>query len=303
MQKNNYIILIIQKMSLILPIEFTLTKSKTVKKTEYKRIMKKLFAISIMLVSLISFAQNETFIVHEGHYQGKNLYVQNPFAGSGVGFCVIKVSVNGDATTDQISSSAFEIDFANLNLKQGDPVVVKIAHKTDCQPKVLNPEVLRPKSTFATTSIKVESGNLLKWCTTGESGKLTYLVEQYRWNKWIKVGEVDGIGTDAANCYEFQVELHSGTNKFRVKQIDYSGKPNISQSTSIESDNPKLKLIAERGSDVEFTGETLYEIYDTYGNMVKKGYGKLIDCGNLEKGLYYVNYDNTTGDVWNKNRN
>jgi len=49
------------------------------------------------------FAQNETSIVHEGHYQGKNLYVQNPFAGSGVGFCVIKVTVNGDVTTDQIS--------------------------------------------------------------------------------------------------------------------------------------------------------------------------------------------------------
>ena len=264
--------------------------------------MKKLLSVVAIFAFGFGMAQNDASIVHEGHYQGKNLYVQNPFAGSGVGFCVIKVTVNGDATTDQISSSAFEIDFGNLNLSLGDPVVVKIEHKTDCLPKVLNPEVLKPKSTFSTTSIKVENGKLLKWSTTGEQGKLTYIVEQYRWNKWIKVGEVDGIGTSGANSYEFQVELHSGTNKFRVKQIDYSGKPNISTTASVESDASKLALVTDKGSNVEFTGETLYEIFDTFGNMVKKGYGKVIDCGNLEKGLYYVNYDNTTGDVWNKNK-
>ena len=64
----------------------------------------------------------------EGTYQGKNLYVQNPFSGSGVGFCVIAVYVNGDVTTDQVNSSAFEIDFSNLSLKVGEPVTVKIQH-------------------------------------------------------------------------------------------------------------------------------------------------------------------------------
>lgn len=283
-------------MSLILPIENAINTLKT-----YIN-MRNLLAVIALLSFSFGFAQNEASIVHEGHYQGKNLYVQNPFAGSGVGFCVIKVTVNGDVTTDQISSSAFEIDFGNLNLQLGDPVVVKIVHKTDCLPKVLNPEVLKPKSTFETTSIAVEGGKTLKWSTTKEQGKLTYIVEQYRWNKWIKVGEVDGAGTPGTNNYEFQVELHSGTNKFRVKQIDYSGKPNISTAAKVESDAPKLELVSEKGKDVEFTGKTLYEIFDTYGNMVKKGYGQLINCDNLEKGLYYINYDNTTGDVWNKKK-
>src|SRR5436853_1979756 len=87
-------------------------------------------------------------IVLEGNYQGKNLYVQNPFAGSGVGFCVQKVEVNGQVTTDEINSSAFEIDFNNYQFKIGDKISVKITHKDDCKPKVLNPEVLKPKSTF-----------------------------------------------------------------------------------------------------------------------------------------------------------
>ena len=61
-----------------------------------------LLILFLILTSLVSGQNNETSIIHEGHYQGKNLYVQNPFSGSGVGFCVIAVYVNGDVTTDLI---------------------------------------------------------------------------------------------------------------------------------------------------------------------------------------------------------
>src|SRR6267378_6381029 len=87
-------------------------------------------------------------LVLEGNYQGKNLYVSNPFASSGVGFCVYEVRVNDKISPDEINSSAFEIDFKYHQLKVGDKVEVKIFHKDDCKPKVLNQEVLKPKSTF-----------------------------------------------------------------------------------------------------------------------------------------------------------
>ncbi len=264
--------------------------------------MNRLLLIGLFLLSVVANAQNnETSIIHEGHYQGKNLYVQNPFAGSGVGFCVIKVTVNGDVTTDQISSSAFEIDFTNLNLSVGDPVTVKIFHKLDCLPKVLNPEVLRPRSTFETVSINVDDSKILKWKTTGEQGKLTYIVEQYRWNKWIKVGEVDGVGTAGENNYEFTITPHSGENKFRVKQVDYTGRPRISPNTKyIDSSIPEVEILSDKSKTLEFSGETLFEIFDTFGNLVKKGFGQNINVDNLKKGLYYVNFDATTGQVWNK---
>ena len=130
--------------------------------------MKSYISIIILLAlpSLFCFSQgNETNIVLEGHYQGKNLYVQNPFSGSGVGFCVIAVYVNGDVTTDQVNSSAFEIDFSNTSLKTGAPVTVKIQHKMDCNPKVLNPEVLRPKSTFDNKTIVIDEKKILNWNT------------------------------------------------------------------------------------------------------------------------------------------
>ena len=261
----------------------------------------KLLLLLLSISTLVIAQNNETSIIHEGHYQGKNLYVQNPFSGSGVGFCVIAVYVNGDVTTDQVNSSAFEIDFSNLTLKVGSPVTVKIQHKLDCLPKVLNPEVLRPRSTFETISINISEDEVLQWKTSGEQGKLTYIIEQYRWSKWVKAGEVDGDGVPGTHSYDFKISPHSGDNKYRVKQIDYTGKPRISPSTDFNSALAAISIPNPRVKDkLEFTGETLYEIYDTYGNLVKKGFGKNIGVTNLKKGLYYINYDSKTGEVVNK---
>ena len=264
--------------------------------------MKSQLLLLLLSISTLIIAQNnETSIIHEGHYQGKNLYVQNPFSGSGVGFCVIAVYVNGDVTTDQVNSSAFEIDFSNLSLKVGSPVTVKIQHKLDCLPKVLNPEVLRPRSTFETISININEDEVLQWKTSEEQGKLTYIIEQYRWSKWVKAGEVDGNGDSGTHSYDFKISPHSGDNKYRVKQIDYTGKPRISPSSDFSSAIAAISIPNPRVKDkLEFTGETLYEIYDTYGNLVKKGFGRNIGVTNLKKGLYYINYDSKTGEVVNK---
>lgn len=234
-------------------------------------------------------------IVLEGHYQGKNLYVQNPFAGSGVGFCTFEVTINGNVSTDEWNSSAFEIDFTNVQLKIGDPVIVKIKHKDDCKPRVLNPEVLKPKSTFVATSVSLDKEGNFKWATTGETGILTYVVEQYRWNKWIKAGEVEGIGSKSEHKYTFNVALHSGENKVRVKQIDYTGSPRYSQASSSMSTKPEVTFTPVKVKDfITLSSETLYEVYDAYGNIVKRGYGSQVDATNLKKGLYYLSYDNKT---------
>lgn len=264
---------------------------------------KKLQLLAVIALLLVLKGYSQSMILLEGTYQGKNVYVQNPFASSGVGFCVYEVRVNDQVTTDEIGSSAFEIDLRNFNLKPGDPVTIKIFHKDDCKPKVLNPEVLKPKSTFVTTSITLECGKeegTLKWVTTGEQGKLTYIVEQYRWNKWVKVGEVDGTGTAGPNTYTQKVILHSGENQFRVKQVDYSGQPRTSPVAKCTSSRPEMTFFpAKAKTTITFEGgETLWEIYDQYGNIVKKGFGSTIDVTGLAKGGYFLNYDNKTGEFF-----
>jgi hypothetical protein len=44
----------------------------------------------------------------------------------------------------------------------------------------------------------------------------------------------------------------------------------------------------------------MYEIYDQYGNVVKKGSGNNVNVADLKKGLYYINYDNKTGEFTKK---
>ncbi len=235
----------------------------------------------------------------EGSYQGKNLYVQNPPSDDGFGFCVTKVMVNNNIMPGGVGRSAFEIDFSLFNVKVGDHVFIVIEHGDGCTPKILNPEVLLPKSTFEVTDMTVDKEGNIKWTTKGEQGKLPYVIEQYRWNKWVSAGEVEGTGEAGPNEYEFQVTPYSGENRIRVVQKDHSGKKRKSPEKTFVSDLPEVTMTPTKvKSDIKFTtteGEptkTKYEIYDAYGNIVKKGYADKVDCQNLRKGAYYINYDN-----------
>lgn len=255
----------------------------------------------LLLFCLISNV-NAGVIVLEGNYMGKNLYVKNPFGGAGVGFCVFEVTINGKLSPDEVNQSAFEIDFGNHDVKLGDKVIINIKHKDDCGPtgpQVLNPEVLKPKSTFNTQKISFNDEGVLNWTTDNETGQIDYIVEQFRWNKWVKVGEVTGEGTPGTHSYSFKLTPHSGDNKARVKQIDYTGKPRYSKAASYSSKVPSISIDGDKfKGKVDFNGgETLYEIYDRYGTIVKKGYGQSADISTLEKGTYYLSFDNTTKTV------
>lgn len=254
-----------------------------------KRII--LLILSVALTTVQSMASGD--IVLDGVFQGKNLYVMNPFSSSGIGFCVYEVTVNGKVTTDEINSSAFEIDLSVFQFKIGDKISVTIKHKENCSPKVLNSEVLKPTSTFTLASINVDNDNKLKWTTKGEAGSLPFIVEQYRWNKWIKIGTVEGKGTPEINSYSIEIHPHSGNNKFRVKQIDFSKKPHYSEELTYKAKVPPVSFSPKKvETEITFTNPTLFEIYDYYGNIVKKGFGAKIDCSGLKKGDYFLNFDN-----------
>lgn len=264
-----------------------------------------IYAFFFAILCLKGFSQVGTLIL-EGNYQGKNVYVQNPNAASGVGFCVIEVLVNGNITADELNQNAFEIDLKAQNLTIGQKLEIKIKYKEDCKPKVLNPEVLKPKSTFEIVSIKIEKDGLLKWSSKSESGKLTYAVEQFRWNKWVKVGEVEGNGNASINSYAFKVTPHSGKNQIRVRQTDYTGQPRLSKPVDFISDAANVvfsPIKASKTINFSFSDkpiDTMYEIYDQYGNIVKRGFGSTVDVSNLLKGGYFLNYDNKMGEFIKK---
>lgn len=254
-----------------------------------------ILAISLLGLSHNSFAD---FSI-EGHYQGKSIYVQSPADEDGFGYCINKVILNGEIIPVDVYASAFEIDLSQYNIEQGQEVLLVFEHDEGCKPKLLNPEALRPKSTFVLEEISCSPEGMLSWSTTNESGKLNYLIEQYKWNKWVVVGEVTGIGTPELNHYSFNVLAHSGENVVRLAQIDNTSQKRVTQEVSFMNDavpQPELRKVKdEKKLEFEVNGEivkTKYEIFDSFGNIVKKGYNSMVDYSNLKPGMYYVNYDN-----------
>jgi len=244
------------------------------------------------------FAAISGVIIVEGKYQSKNLYIQNGTAYNGVGFCAYEVSINGQVTTDEVNANTFEIDFSQFQIKPGTPVIVQIKHKDDCIPRVLNPDALKAKATFEILDISINKDAILNWTTIKESGSLPYIIEQFRWNIWIPVGEVQGTGEQGKNTYSFKITPHSGENKFRVRQVGFGDITKTSNNiTYSNSTATKLTFtIDKKANNIEFTGETLFRVFDIYGNVLKKGYGKSVDISNLKKGSYYICYDNEMSD-------
>lgn len=253
-----------------------------------------LFIFSIVV---LSFNLKAGVLILEGKFQNKNVFIQNAFGANGVGFCATEIKVNGKITTDEVNSSAFEIDLTAMNIKAGQKVVIEISHKSDCVPVVLNPEVLKPRPTFEVVSMNINSSGILKWTAKNESGPLPYVVEQFKWNKWVYVGEVQGVGNPDNHDYSFQIATHSGENKFRVKQVGLGATPKVSSPVIINSgtDKPSF-MITKNNKAIQYTHETAFEVYDAFGTVVKKGFGKETDIDNLAKGKYYLCYDNLVSE-------
>jgi hypothetical protein len=262
--------------------------------------MKRIIVAVLILLSMNLIAGE---LSYDGYYQGKNLYVMNPFSNqSNTVFCINSVLVNGSAIKDAINSSSFEIDFGAMDLKPGDKVTVKISFKDGCTPKVINPEVLKPTASFAMVSIKADNNNL-KWVTRGEQGSLTFLVEEFRWNNWRKIAEIKGLGTPDKASYEVPVNSHSGTNRYRVSQTDYTHKTKYSKVAQYQTplNAPEVTFVmAEKGTKIKFSSQTVYQVWDSTGKFIKEGTDALVDVSDLEKGVYHLYYDDKTADFTKK---
>lgn len=252
------------------------------------------------MLGFTAFASGETLVL-EGVYQKQNIYVNNCSGSDGVGFSVSEVRVNGELSADQVESSAFEISLDQLSLVEGQKVVIQIIYSGECTPKVLNPGALQPVPTFEINKIDVDESGLLTWEATNERGSLPYSIEQFKWNKWVKVGEVDGIGTPEAHNYSFQTNMVSGLNKFRVVQKNLSGvkKTGKSATTSSTKTQPTFEY-DKKNQKVVFSDKTSYEVFDMYGQIRKRGMSNEIDFSNLESGDYYLNFDNAMQRVKKK---
>lgn len=227
-------------------------------------------------------------------YKGENLMVYNPSVTSDV-FCISEVYVNGVKSKDPIKSNSFELDLSVYDLKLGDKVVILFKQENSCTPQIINMEAIQPVSTFKVKSIELTEDEFLTWVTTDETDILPYYVEQYRWNKWVVVDTIRGKGHPDAS-YSVEVNFHGGKNIFRIKQMDYTLQPRMSEEVIFRSLKPEITYEDSR-NEIIFSDKTFYELFNEKGEIVRVGSNKEIDVSGLPIGTYYLNYGNKTSVI------
>jgi hypothetical protein len=91
--------------------------------------------------------------------------------------------------------------------------------------------------------------------------------------------------------------MHSGENKYRLRQKGLQSTSKFSQEIILKSSKDKPSYaIPKNNSSINFSSETAFEVYDAYGVIVKKGFGKQLQIDNLKKGNYYLCYDNVVSE-------
>lgn len=243
------------------------------------------------------FAKGQQVLTLEGRYTGENLYFQNPFIPADA-FCTDSILVNGKRVMTELNSTAFEVKLTESGLKPYDSLMVKVYHKTGCAPKVL-PAFVHHRSYVRVSAISFDSSGVLNWTLDNDSllNRVVFIVEQYKWNKWVKAGEVEQ--SDARQTqFSFKPVLHTGENRFRVKYADHSGKPCLSGSAQMTSAKPQVTFKTIRSQrKVIFSSKTQYELYDSSGNMINRGYESEVLFPKNTRAVYFLNYDNRTEEI------
>lgn len=147
------------------------------------------------------------------------------------------------------------------------------------------------------SNLKVDDTGFVSWYGQQDPKGLVYQLEQYRWHKWIKVAEVDGRPGNGSSSYGLKIIGYHGMNTVRIRLSDPDC---ISDSITADLHIPEVKYtIRKKNKEILFSSETLFEILDLKGTIVKRGYGMNASYKDLPKGMYTLNYDNASAGFKN----
>lgn len=243
----------------------------------------------ILLLSFGSFAQE---IKLTGVYQGKNIYVQNPLKPDQSGYCTQAVFVNGTKLLTNPRTSSYEINLSKYAINT--PVEIRIVYSNGCKPKVINKYVIDVKTKFKFISFTVDDKNL-NFTVEGESNNSVYYIEHYVNNNWTTLKVLTAQEQQKINSYSVPVSHSTGQNTYRIKHQEKSGQIVYSQTVSYSSVQGMVKFYPRNVSNkIYFTANVSYEIFNSQKQIIKKGKGKEVDLSTLQRGVYYVSFDNRT---------
>jgi hypothetical protein len=147
--------------------------------------------------------------------------------------------------------------------------------------------------------ISIDSTGKISICLTDSANETVYL-ECFRWNKWVKLDTIQRKISDADTCIIRMADQSPYLQQFRLEYKFPDGNLFGSKVAKIESNSTSTECLGfapcKLDGRIHFNCEQSWEIYDQYGQLVRKGKSKDIDVFNLPAGGYFLNYtpDNTS---------
>lgn len=252
--------------------------------------MKKVVFLNVWLFLAFPLLGGE--IVLSGTYQGKAVYVQNPFNHSQNSFCTREVFVNDRKLFEAPRISAFKIDLSHL--KVNDLVVIRITFGDGCKPRVVNPHVIHSPTDFKFITAQSDNHSL-SWTTAGESEGGQFIIERYdaKERKWQTTTSMLARGSAETNQYAISITHEEGENRYRLRYEGSDGTAVYSVEVTYTS-NPRSITFYPRvvTHSLHLSDSVSYTITDYHGKVAKEGEGKEIIVLDLRPGEYYLNIEN-----------
>lgn len=286
----------------ILSLSWILTLSMSIFASKTHQRLKLLTLILLLMTILIhankAMTQSTTLRSFNGFYNGINLNIQcrssvtTPWKACE---CIDSVKVNGETYSD-ILYEGYQVDLANkTELEMHEAVSIQLFLSQGCELRFLNPSDFTPAELKPVSLFELKEDHSFYWKVSEiyPDLRIWVQIEQFRWGRWVKLGQNYNITGDSTFTADFSQYFLRGENRFRavVATIDHQRIP--SQELVFKSKRKKIKAQL-KSNQILFTRPAYYEIYSDENLIGGKGMSATIKAEDIHgpDGTYIVYYGN-----------
>ncbi|HTL83034.1 MAG TPA: hypothetical protein VL651_15080 [Bacteroidia bacterium] len=122
-------------------------------------------------------------------------------------------------------------------------------------------------------------------------------LQEYKWNKWVTFDSLRRNAEEDDTVFYKQARFTYSDIQIRLKAPGMKGS-NVAKVQYFYPDSCSQFDGKCRSGKIGFRCEQDWQIYDQFGNMVKKGHSKTIDVSDLPKGGYFILYSNKMSEFF-----
>jgi hypothetical protein len=242
--------------------------------------------LAILFCATVQFAWGSELEL-AGFYQGKDIYIRNPYVFTENRFCIESIMINEQEmiTSPRVASIRIDLDGFAMN----ELVRILVIHSEKCIPDVINPQDLVWREDFRFSSLfALEDG--ISWTTENEYGPGNFTIEYNNQGIWEKVESVQARGASAS--YEYAIDHPEHENLYRVIYEPLDDEPVISKTIDYVRIKEPLSFAPVNVADeITFSRKVFFEIHDRDGNQIFSGEEKQVNVSGLRKGSYVLYLD------------